>query len=114
MRIAWKDGELYCHISTKAGFDPVKTLYVCARARMRQVQSPHVLRRHPAGGKSQSRTGRYWCFPSCRTAGGRRTRAADGDLPRHARQLSDPKREKACTGAAAICGVGETLIYAVG
>ena len=30
MRIAWEGRELYCHISTKAGFDPVKTLYVCA------------------------------------------------------------------------------------
>ena len=28
MRIVWEGRELYCHISTKAGFDPVKTLYV--------------------------------------------------------------------------------------
>ena len=30
MRIVWEGRELYCHISTKAGYDPVKTLYVCA------------------------------------------------------------------------------------
>ena len=75
MRIAWEGRELYCHISTKAGFDPVKHFMSALRARMRQaMKPPHVLRRHPAGGKSQSRTGRYWCSPSYRTAGGQRTR----------------------------------------
>ena len=69
MLIACEGRELYCHISTKAGF------MSALRARMRQaMKPPHVLRRHPAGGKSQSRTARYWCSPSYRTVGGRRTR----------------------------------------
>ena len=35
MRIAWEGRELYCHISTKAGFDPV-----CgARPLRRAIQS---------------------------------------------------------------------------
>ena len=31
MRIAWEGQELYCHISTKAGFDPVKNT-LCLRS----------------------------------------------------------------------------------
>ena len=35
MRIAWEGRELYCHISTKAGFDPVYG----ARPLRRAIQS---------------------------------------------------------------------------
>ena len=94
MRIAWEGRELYCHISTKAGFDPVKTLYVCApgadaasyeaAARFAQASGWRGIAEQDGTGASHR---------TARLAGGGRG-AADGDLPRHARQLSDPKREK--------------------
>ena len=75
MRIAWEGRELYCHISTKAGFDPVKTLYVCAPgADAASYEAAARFAQASGWRETQSRTGRYWCSPSCRTAGGQRTR----------------------------------------
>ena len=75
MRIAWEGRELYCHISTKAGFDPVKTLYVCAPGADAASYEAAARFAQASGWREiAEQDGRYWCSPSYRTAGGRRTR----------------------------------------
>lgn len=96
MRIAWEGRELYCHISTKAGFDPVKTLYVCAPGADAASYEAAARFAQASGWREiAEQDGAVLVLPhrAARLAGGGRG-AADGDLPRHARQLSDPKREK--------------------
>ena len=84
MRIAWEGRELYCHISTKAGFDPVKTLYVCAPG---------------ADAASYEAAARF-----AQASGWREIAEQDGAARAAAFR---PKAGKACMGAAAICGVGK-------
>ena len=95
MRIAWEGRELYCHISTKAGFDPVKTLYVCAPGADAASYEAAARFAQASGWREiAEQDGAVLVLPIVPHG----WRAEDAgllmDLPRHARQLSDPKREK--------------------